>query len=302
MLAELGLTGSPGRFTYNGNEYDDEYGFDLYYYGARYMDPALGRFTTPDPVRDFINPYSYVRNNPINAVDPSGMAGSGFEYTNCTGYEFRHRGNPFWWLDYSVYLRWKQSNTSMAEIEWRNVQEDKKKYEAEYRKVRDLILDLKEKFSKMIENTDDPIDDKVLSLIEELLKGDNLYSMIAFVPQAYGLFPIEAVEAKFRGTSGEIILSLSMINASYTNVWMQKAILHELYHKADISDTSIELPGDDEIYAQEMGMRYWDRFDPIDDKAGQWTAKELHYESIRRIWRTVLPDYKNDFWEWMLGR
>jgi RHS repeat-associated protein len=55
---ELGLTGSPGRYTYNGNEFDDEYGFDLYYYGARYMDPALGRFTTPDPVQDFVNPYS----------------------------------------------------------------------------------------------------------------------------------------------------------------------------------------------------------------------------------------------------
>jgi RHS repeat-associated protein len=72
MLAELGLTGTPGRFTYNGNEFDDEYGFDLYYYGARYMDPALGRFTTPDPVKDFINPYSYVRNNPMNRIDPTG--------------------------------------------------------------------------------------------------------------------------------------------------------------------------------------------------------------------------------------
>ncbi len=69
---ELSLTGSPGRYTYNGNEFDDEYGFDLYYYGARYMDPVLGRFTTPDPVRDFVNPYSYVRNNPMNRIDPTG--------------------------------------------------------------------------------------------------------------------------------------------------------------------------------------------------------------------------------------
>ena len=58
---ELGVTGSPGRFTYNGNELDDEYGFDLYYYGARYMDPSAGRFITPDPIKDFMNPYSYVR-------------------------------------------------------------------------------------------------------------------------------------------------------------------------------------------------------------------------------------------------
>ena len=42
---------------------------NIYYYGARYMDPALGRFTTPDPVRDFVNPYSYVGNNPMNKID-----------------------------------------------------------------------------------------------------------------------------------------------------------------------------------------------------------------------------------------
>ena len=44
--------------------------------GPRYMDPALGRFTTPDPVKDFINPYSYVHNNPMNLIDPTGMWGS----------------------------------------------------------------------------------------------------------------------------------------------------------------------------------------------------------------------------------
>jgi RHS repeat-associated protein len=67
------LTGSPGRFSFNGKEYDDSYGFDLYYYGARYMSPALGRFITPDPVQDFFNPYSYVGNNPLNRIDPNGM-------------------------------------------------------------------------------------------------------------------------------------------------------------------------------------------------------------------------------------
>ena len=37
------------------------------------MDPALGRFTTPDPVKDFVNPYSYVRNNPVNRMDPTAV-------------------------------------------------------------------------------------------------------------------------------------------------------------------------------------------------------------------------------------
>ena len=51
---------------------------DLYYFGARYYDPELGRFTQADTLvvhphdpQDF-NRYAYCRNNPINLVDPSG--------------------------------------------------------------------------------------------------------------------------------------------------------------------------------------------------------------------------------------
>jgi RHS repeat-associated protein len=67
------LTGQPSRFSLNGKEHDDSYSFDLYYYGSRYMSPSLGRFVTPDPVDDFLNPYSYVGNNPMNRIDPTGM-------------------------------------------------------------------------------------------------------------------------------------------------------------------------------------------------------------------------------------
>jgi RHS repeat-associated protein len=62
------------RFT--GKELDPETG--LMYYGGRYYDPILGRFISPDPVRqDYrdpqaLNPYAYVRNNPVNTIDPSG--------------------------------------------------------------------------------------------------------------------------------------------------------------------------------------------------------------------------------------
>ena len=50
----------------------------MYCYNARYYDPTLGRFLSADPlVQDpatpqFLNRYSYVRNNPINRTDPTG--------------------------------------------------------------------------------------------------------------------------------------------------------------------------------------------------------------------------------------
>jgi RHS repeat-associated protein len=61
---------------YTGQVSDDETG--LYYYGARYYDPQLGRFIQPDTEvqspddSQSLNRYSYCANNPINCVDPSG--------------------------------------------------------------------------------------------------------------------------------------------------------------------------------------------------------------------------------------
>ena len=50
----------------------------LYFYNARYDDPALGRFIQPDAIvpdpgdPQSLNRYSYVGNNPLRYVDPSG--------------------------------------------------------------------------------------------------------------------------------------------------------------------------------------------------------------------------------------
>ena len=46
-----------------------------YDYGARFYDPALGRWHVPDAYSEFFEhqtPYAYVSNNPINAFDPDG--------------------------------------------------------------------------------------------------------------------------------------------------------------------------------------------------------------------------------------
>jgi RHS repeat-associated protein len=69
-----GSSTNPYQFT--GREND---GTGLYYYRARYYDPARGRFLSEDPVRFESAPsfYVYVSNNPASFVDPSGFEQQG---------------------------------------------------------------------------------------------------------------------------------------------------------------------------------------------------------------------------------
>jgi RHS repeat-associated protein len=66
-----------GKFKYNSKELNDELGLDLYDYGARFYDAALGRFHTIDPAVENqhhnYTPYAYVYNNPIRFIDPMGL-------------------------------------------------------------------------------------------------------------------------------------------------------------------------------------------------------------------------------------
>ena len=66
---------STQKYKYNGKEYDRVHGLDWYDYGARFMNPDMGRFTTIDPMAEkyySISPYAYCHNNPINRIDPTG--------------------------------------------------------------------------------------------------------------------------------------------------------------------------------------------------------------------------------------
>jgi RHS repeat-associated protein len=63
-------------FRYNGKEFEKMNGLNRYDYGARFYDPALGRFHTVDPLADkysFQSPYAYPVNNPIRFADFMGM-------------------------------------------------------------------------------------------------------------------------------------------------------------------------------------------------------------------------------------
>ncbi|MBK8127145.1 MAG: RHS repeat-associated core domain-containing protein [Elusimicrobia bacterium] len=89
------------RFT--GQRQDD--GTGLYYFNARYYDPALGRFITPDTMvqapydPQTLNRYTYCRNNPVNLVDPSGNSFSLNRTINRVGKSLKR-------LNQNMYRTW----------------------------------------------------------------------------------------------------------------------------------------------------------------------------------------------------
>jgi RHS repeat-associated protein len=66
-------TDTPKRYRYTGKERDDEN--DLYYHGARYYAPWLGRWTSSDPagISAGINSYLYASASPVCMLDRNGM-------------------------------------------------------------------------------------------------------------------------------------------------------------------------------------------------------------------------------------
>jgi RHS repeat-associated protein len=68
-------------FRYTGRDFDSE--TSIYYYRARYYDPQSGRFISEDPLgfSSGIDFYAYVRNRPLNYVDPSGFQPSGIGWS-----------------------------------------------------------------------------------------------------------------------------------------------------------------------------------------------------------------------------
>lgn len=59
----------PERFGFTNKEKDES---ELMYYGARYYDADIGRFTQPDPAKQGVNKYIYANNNPLIFFDPDG--------------------------------------------------------------------------------------------------------------------------------------------------------------------------------------------------------------------------------------
>jgi RHS repeat-associated protein len=110
---------SQKRYRYTGKEKDEESG--LYYYGARYYAPWLGRWTAADPAGlvDGLNLYMYCRGSPVGLVDEEGMEAKEFWIeTDEDGMQsiYAQRGEAFGWFDGGQAGEIKNSDISTENI------------------------------------------------------------------------------------------------------------------------------------------------------------------------------------------
>ena len=95
------------KYRYNGKEWNDEWGLNMYDYGARGYMPDLGRWGRIDNISELyysFSSYSYVVNRPINAIDPDGnlvIFINGFVGTSKSS-----KGSPSYWRTYEKRMVW----------------------------------------------------------------------------------------------------------------------------------------------------------------------------------------------------
>ena len=120
------------KYAYNGKEWNDDFGLGWNDYGARFYDPAIGRWGATDPLSEkyiFLSPYNYVANNPIKYLDPNGKE-IVIHYMNEQGkaesYTFKAGVKPTNWFAQKAYdaitfaMKHDKSNTLASIIKASN--------------------------------------------------------------------------------------------------------------------------------------------------------------------------------------
>ena len=114
-MANSGTLEQPYRFS--TKLYDEATG--LSYFGYRYYSPLIGRWLNRDPLGEIggLNLYAYVQNNPVNWIDPTGLATYQIN-RELGGNEPRSTWNP---VSHTFIAITDENGTTISTYSWGNI-------------------------------------------------------------------------------------------------------------------------------------------------------------------------------------
>ena len=76
QMEGIGTQNPANKYLYNCKERNEDLGLNWYAYGARFYDPAIGRFPGVDPIAEkfaWVSVYNYAENEPVANIDLHGL-------------------------------------------------------------------------------------------------------------------------------------------------------------------------------------------------------------------------------------
>ena len=226
---------------YNGKELDRMHGLNLYDYSARQYDPAIGQFTSMDPLCEkyyHISPYAYCAGNPVRYTDPTGdtiRVDEQFrqQFVNSLVDVFGEQGSDSFGFDDSGNLTFSGNRDGLSK-------EQKKA-------LKGLLKTMKSKdvtnvvFGNSYDNNDANVHVSEKNMIENsgaitILASENPNTSENFIvvdPNASNTFPVDIVTADYYrldgkskyAKSGDVLFRGSRCETSTTD-----RVFHELGH------------------------------------------------------------------------